>query len=156
MREIDEILEHEHNSELAQQGKIYLYQSILGFLEPFAGYCFRKCVYFPLSWVFFFGFLFFLILHFFPFPSPSCLFPPLWLFLELPVFPQAALGKGSSSTALQPAELFVRGIRCRFSWYTEALPLLLCFGEEETKAGNGIRVSAEHCLSRASFLYYLF
>lgn len=48
----------------------------------------------------------------------------------------------------------MHGMRCRFSWYTEALPLLLCFGEEETKAGNGIRVSAEHCLSQASFLYY--
>lgn len=44
-------------------------------------------------------------------------------------------------------------MRCRSSWYTEALPLLLCFGEEETKAGDGIRVSAEHCLSQASFLY---
>lgn len=48
----------------------------------------------------------------------------------------------------------MHGTRCCFSWYTEALPLLLCFGEEETKAGNGIRVSAEHCLSQASFLYY--
>ena len=48
----------------------------------------------------------------------------------------------------------MHGMRCRFSWYTEALPLLLCFGEEETKAGNGIRVSAKHCLSQASFLYY--
>lgn len=48
----------------------------------------------------------------------------------------------------------MHGMRCRFSWYTEALPLLQCFGEEETKAGNGIRVSAEHCLSQASFLYY--
>lgn len=45
--------------ELAQQGKIYLSQSVLGFLEPFAGYCFRKRVYFSLPWVFFFGGLFF-------------------------------------------------------------------------------------------------
>lgn len=44
------------------------------------------------------------------------------------------------------------GVRCRFSWYTEALPPLLRFGEEEPEAGNGIRVSAEHSRSQAAFL----
>lgn len=49
----------------------------------------------------------------------------------------------------------MQGMRCRFPWYTEALPPLLRFGEEEPEAGNGIRVSAEHSLSQASFLYPL-
>lgn len=93
-----------------------------------------------------------------------------FFFLPLPVLPVstslalagaalqtlAAPDGASSSAALQPAALRGRATRCRSSWYTEALPLLLCFGEEETKAGNGIRVSAEHCLSQASFSFLFF
>lgn len=72
--------------ELAQQGKTYLYQAILGFFEPFAGYCLRKHLCFPVSG--FFSLFHPPILHFLPFPSLSCLFPPLLLFLELPVLPR--------------------------------------------------------------------
>lgn len=75
--------------ELAQQGNAYFYWPILGFFEPFAGCCLRKHLYFPLSAFFSLLVFFFpLILNFSPFPSLSCLFPPLLLFLELPVFPR--------------------------------------------------------------------
>lgn len=87
-------------------------------------------------------------------PSPSCLFPLLSLLLELPVLP----GQLWPELPLWPlsSQRSSLSVRCCSSWYTEALPLLLCFGEEETKAGDGIRVSAEHCLSQASFLYDFF
>lgn len=74
--------------ELAQQGETYLCQAILGFFKPFAGYCLRKHLCFPLSGVFSLCFFSPLILHFPPFPSLSCLFPPLLLFLELLVLPR--------------------------------------------------------------------
>lgn len=107
---------------------------------------------------------------FFVFCLVSFLFNSLFFFLPLPILPVstslalagaalqtlAAPDGASSSAALQPAALRGRATRCRSSWYTEALPLLLCFGEEETKAGNGIRVSAEHCLSQASFFFYYY
>lgn len=74
--------------ELAQQGETYLYWAILGFFKPFAGYGLRKHLCFPLSGAFSLWFFSSLILHFPPFPSLSCLFPPLLLFLKLPVLPR--------------------------------------------------------------------
>lgn len=94
----------------------------------------------------------FLILRILPLPSPSRLFPPLQLSLELLVLPRAALGGGSFSP---PIGVTGRGTRCCISWYPKALPALLRFGDEETQAGNGIGVSAERCLSQASFYFFI-
>lgn len=75
--------------ELAQQGKIYLCQAIPGFsnllliIASERKFIFLSVGFFLFVWVFFP-----LILHFSPFPTLSCLFPPLLLFLELPVFPR--------------------------------------------------------------------
>lgn len=130
--------------ELAQQGKTYLYQAILGFFKPFAGYCLRKRLFFSLPGVFslcLFGFFFFPNSPFFPLPLPVL---PVSTSLALPgaaSFPQAALTT-SCSSAGRAVLLVHRGPSSAAELW-----------EEETKAGKGIRVSAEHCLSQASFLY---
>lgn len=104
----------------------------------------------------FFWFHFFLTLFFFFLPLPVLPVSTSLALAGAALQTLAAPDGASSSAALQPAALRGRATRCRSSWYTEALPLLLCFGEEETKAGNGIRVSAEHCLSQASFSFLFF
>lgn len=97
---------------LAQQGKIYLCQSVLGFLEPFAGYCFRKRVYFPLPWVFFFRFFFFF---------PNCPFFPL----PLPVLPVP-----TSLALLRAAGLSPGSSRQRFLFHRSSASGVPCARHE--------------------------
>lgn len=84
--------------ELAQQGKSYLCWALLGFFKPFAGYCLRKHLYFPLPGVFSLCcFFFFPNSPFFPLPLSVL---PISTSLALPgaaSFPQAALTTGCSS-----------------------------------------------------------